>query len=93
MRLDPAAVTPQVGWEIAFVIVFATFVAYFLIPLGQKRLRPTLVSMYSYLQPMIAAGVSIAVGLDRLTWVKIFAAACVFGGVALVNRSRSASGS
>ncbi len=91
--LDWGAMSPRTGWEIAFVILLATFVAYFLIPIGQKNLRPTLVSMYSYLQPMIAAGVSIAVGLDRLTWVKIFAAACVFGGVALVNRSRSASGS
>jgi drug/metabolite transporter (DMT)-like permease len=91
MRLDPAAVTPQVGWEIAFVIVFATFVAYFLIPLGQKRLRPTLVSMYSYLQPMIAAGVSIAIGMDAFTWQKALAALLVFGGVALVSRSRAAS--
>ncbi len=91
MRLDPTAVTPQVGWEIAFVIVFATFVAYFLIPLGQKRLRPTLVSMYSYLQPMIAAGVSIAIGMDAFTWQKALAALLVFGGVALVSRSRAAS--
>ena len=87
----PAAVTPRVGWEIAFVIVFATFVAYFLIPLGQKRLRPTLVSMYSYLQPMIAAGVSIAIGMDAFTWQKALAALLVFGGVALVSRSRAAS--
>src|SRR5574344_1702321 len=31
-------------WEVAYVIVFATFIAYFLIPIGQKYLRPTLVS-------------------------------------------------
>lgn len=89
MRTDFAAVTPTVGWEIAYVVFFATFVAYFLIPVGQKYLRPTLVSMYSYLQPMIAAAVSIAVGMDLFTWQKVLAALLVFGGVALVNRSRA----
>jgi drug/metabolite transporter (DMT)-like permease len=90
LHTDYAAITPTVGWEIAYVIFFATFVAYFLIPLGQKRLRPTLVSMYSYLQPMIAAALSIAIGMDRFTWQKAVAAALVFGGVFLVSRSRAA---
>lgn len=88
---DYAALTPKLGWELAYIIVFATFVAYFLIPIGQKHLRPTLVSMYSYLQPMIAAGVSIAVGMDLFTWQKALAAVLVFGGVFLVSRSRAAA--
>ena len=87
---DYAAFTPKVGLEIGHVIFFATFVAYFLIPVGQKRLRPTLVSMYSYLQPMIAAALSIAIGMDRFTWQKAVAAVLVFGGVFLVSRSRAA---
>ena len=87
---DYAAFTPKVGLEIGYVIFFATFVAYFLIPVGQKHLRPTLVSMYSYLQPMIAAALSIALGLDRFTWQKAVAAVLVFGGVFLVSRSRAA---
>ena len=91
LRTDYAAITPTVGWEIAYVVFFATFVAYFLIPIGQKHLRPTLVSMYSYLQPMIAAGVSIAVGMDLFTWQKALAAVLVFGGVFLVSRSRAAA--
>ena len=88
---DYAAISPKVGLEIGYVIFFATFVAYFLIPLGQKHLRPTLVSMYSYLQPMIAAAMSIAIGMDRFTWQKAVAAVLVFGGVFLVSRSRAAT--
>lgn len=88
---DFASMQPMVLWEIAYVIIFATFVAYFLIPVGQKHLRPTLVSMYSYLQPLIAAAVSIAVGMDRVTWQKALAAVLVFAGVALVSRSRAAN--
>lgn len=76
--------------ELAFLIVCSTFVTYFLIPVGQKRIRPTLVSMYSYVQPIIAIVISICVGMDTLSWQKVLAAATVFGGVILVNYSRSA---
>lgn len=76
--------------ELAFLIVCSTFITYFLIPFGQKRIRPTLVSMYSYVQPIIAILISIWVGMDALSWQKVLAAAMVFGGVILVNYSRSA---
>lgn len=74
--------------ELAFLIICATFVTYFLIPIGQKRLRPTLVSMYSYVQPIVAIVVSIYVGMDTLSWQKVLAAVTVFAGVIIVSRSR-----
>ena len=77
-------------WELGYLIVFATFISYFLIPVGQKMIRPPLVSMYSYIQPIIATAISICIGMDTLTWQKILAAAMVFGGVIIVSRSRSA---
>jgi drug/metabolite transporter (DMT)-like permease len=46
--------------------------------------------MYSYVQPIIAIVISICVGMDTLSWQKVLAAAMVFGGVVLVNYSRSA---
>lgn len=76
-------------WELAFVVICATFITYFLIPVAQKNIRPTLVSMYSYVQPIIAIVISIYVGMDTLTWQKVLAAVTVFGGVLLVNYSRS----
>lgn len=76
-------------WELGYLVVFATFISYFLIPYGQKRIRPTLVSMYSYIQPIIATVLSIILGMDILTWQKILAAAMVFGGVIIVSRSKA----
>lgn len=76
-------------WELAFVVICATFITYFLIPVAQKNIRPTLVSMYSYVQPIIAIVISIYVGMDTLTWQKVLAAVTVFGGVLLVNYSRT----
>ena len=78
-------------WELGYLIVFATFMSYFLIPFGQKRIRPTLVSMYSYIQPIIATVISIILAMDILTWQKVLAAFMVFAGVFVVSRSRKAS--
>lgn len=74
--------------ELAFLIICATFITYFLIPIGQKLLRPTLVSMYSYVQPIVAIVVSIYVGMDTLSWQKVLAAVTVFAGVIIVSRSK-----
>ena len=75
--------------ELAYLIFCATFITYFLIPVGQKRIRPTLVSMYSYVQPIIAIVISISVGMEMLTWQKVLAAVMVFGGVVVVSYSKS----
>lgn len=81
--------TQRLVWETLYVVLFATFIAYFLIPIGQKRIRPTLVSMYSYMQPVIAVVISVIIGMDRLTWQKTLAIIMIFIGVAIVNRSRA----
>ena len=75
--------------ELAYLVVCATFISYFLIPVAQRRIRPTIVSMYSYMQPIIAIAVSISIGMDVITWQKTLAAVLVFSGLILVTRSRS----
>lgn len=75
--------------ELAYLIICATFITYTLIPFGQKHIRPTLVSMYSYVQPIIAIAISIYIGMDTLTWQKVLAAMMVFGGVIIVSYSKS----
>lgn len=86
--IDYAALPTSFITELAFLVICATFITYFLIPVGQKILRPTLVSMYSYVQPIIAIIVSIYVGMDTLSWQKVIAAITVFTGVILVSYSR-----
>jgi drug/metabolite transporter (DMT)-like permease len=72
--------------ELMYLIIFSTFIAYFLIPLSQKKIRPTLVGMYSYVQPIIATIMSIYLGLDTLSYPKILAAIAVIAGVVIVNK-------
>lgn len=88
--LNMAVMPAKYLLELGFVILFSTFVAYFLIPVGQKVLRPTVISLYGYLQPIIATVMGIVTGMDRLSWQKVLAAVLVFTGVILVNKSRAA---
>lgn len=73
------------------VVFFSTFVAYLLVSCAQKLLRPTLVSLYSYVQPIVATGLSIYLGMDVVTWQKVCAAVLVFVGVYIVNNSKAKS--
>ena len=82
---DLGAVSMDVMWQVVYVVVCATFIAYFLIPIGQKRLRPVVVCMYTYVQPVIAMVIALALGLDNLTLLKLIASILVFTGVGLVN--------
>lgn len=75
--------------RLVYVVVFATFLAYLLIPIAQKRIRPTVVSMYIYVQPFIAGLVSVAVGMDTWQWGRVPAILLIFIGVFLVTQSKS----
>lgn len=85
MTLDYASIPLDIVLQILYVVVFATFVSYFLIPIGQKYISPVLVCMYSYLQPIMAMAISLAMGLDVMTWSKAVACILVFIGVSVVN--------
>ncbi len=75
--------------RIAYVVCMATFTTYLLIPIGQKVLRPTTISMYNYVQPVVAALVAVALGQDTFGWQNILSALLVFVGVYLVTISKS----
>jgi len=61
-------------WEaiasMAFVVIFATIIGYFFIPVAMRYLRATTVSTYTNLQPVVASFVAFAIGQDTLTWDK-----------------------
>ena len=82
-----AQIPTNIILQILFVVVFATFIAYFLIPIGQKRIKPMIVCMYTYLQPVIAMSISFALGLDTMTCPKAIATVFIFIGVSICNFS------
>lgn len=74
---------------VAYVVAGGTFGSYLLVMIGQKKLRPTLVGMYNYVQPIVASVVGVCLGLDRFTPLKLMAVILIFGGVYLVTISRT----
>lgn len=75
--------------EVAFVVVGATFMTFLLLMVAQKVLRPTVLSMYNYTQPIVASVVSVAIGIGTFGWLKGLAVVLVFAGVYLVTQSKS----
>lgn len=74
---------------LAFILFCGTFICYLLVPVGQKTLRPTLVAMYNYVQPVVATFIAVLWGMDSFNIIKLVAVILVFSGVLLVNRSKS----
>ena len=76
-------------WEVGYVVFFGTYLGYILTMIGQRTLRPTVVSIYNYVQPIVSVTVSILTGLGILKWSQGLAVILVFGGVWLVTKSKS----
>lgn len=74
--------------EMGFIVIFSTVVAFLLIPFGLKYLRPTTVSVYINLQPIVAASVAIMLGQDNFSWEKPVAGLLVILGAYIVTTSR-----
>lgn len=86
----PWSRVPITAWaETVYVVVVCTFMCYLLIMYSQKVLRPTVVSIYNYVQPLVSVLVSLLIGLAALQWTHALAGALVFGGVWLVVKSKS----
>lgn len=86
---DWTAVSAMEWCGISYIVVCATFMAYICIMVGQKQLRPTVVGMYNYVQPIVATVTGIILGLDVFTPIKGLAIVLIFSGVWLVTVSRA----
>ena len=84
-----SAVTTLSWWEAAYVVVFGTFIGYILTMIGQRTLRPTVVSTYNYVQPIVSVTVSIITGIGIFQWSQALAVILVFAGVWWVTKSKS----
>ncbi len=87
--LQWASIAPGVWAEVGYVVFFGTFVSYLLSIESQRVLRPTVVSVYNYVQPIVAVSVSVLTGLGVFTWQQGIAVVLVFTGVWLVVKSKS----
>lgn len=76
-------------FDVFFIVVFSTFLTYLLNLISMKKLSPTAVSVFIYMQPVFATVFAISLGKDQLNPVKILSALLIFGGVFLVVKKKS----
>ena len=80
---------PDISFRLFFTLFMATYCTYLLSPYALQRIRPTTISMYNYVQPIVAASVSVIYGQDSFTWIKGLSTVLVFAGVYFVTQSKS----
>jgi drug/metabolite transporter (DMT)-like permease len=72
--------------KVSFVVIFTTCITYLFNLYGLSKLKPTTVSVFIYLQPVIATIFALSVGSDSLNLIKILATIIIFFGVYLVTK-------
>ena len=89
MQTNFTLLTPGTYWRIGYIVIFATFLGYLFLPIGQKVLRPTTLSMYNYVQPIMASLVAVFIGIDTFGYEQALSGLLVFSGVYIVTQSKS----
>ncbi|MFI3324404.1 MAG: DMT family transporter [Rikenellaceae bacterium] len=79
-----AGMSPHILYMAAFVVVVPTFLPNLLLNFALSRVTPTISSIYSYLQPVLAISVSVWLGVDKLHWSTLLFGVVIVAGVALV---------
>ncbi len=74
-------------WKLAVVVVGTTVRTYLFNIYALKRLSPTTIGVFMYLQPVIAAIFAILAGADQLIPLRFIAAVLIFLGVFLTTRA------
>jgi len=85
-QVDWAGLDLDAIWKLSFVVIGTTFLTYLFNIYALKQLSPSTIGAFIYLQPVLAATFAILAGADRLTPVRLLAAALIFTGVFLSTR-------
>lgn len=81
---DISAMNGEVIFATLFVLIVPTYIPNLLLNYSLKLVPPTVTSIYSYIQPIVAIGLAVAMGLDRLRFDTVLFALVIFIGVGLV---------
>lgn len=91
VAVDYASLPLKAWGEMLFIVFGGTFVSYIFFTGGQKLLRPTVVSMYNYVQPIVATVLSVAMGVGTFSVGKVISMAMVFVGVYIVTHAKNST--
>ena len=91
MEVSWSTMPTNIYLKAGFVVLFTTCITYLFNLYGLTKLKPTSVSVFIYLQPVIATVYALISGSDSLNLVKVFATIIIFLGVYLVTKQVESS--
>lgn len=80
--------TPRTFAALAYLALFGSVLAYTAYVYVARHLRTTTLSLYAYVNPVVAVILGWLVLHEQLTWVSITAMVIILGGVAMVQSGR-----
>ena len=84
--------SPHLWFAALFVLIVPTYLPNLLLNYSLRYVQPTVSSTYTYVQPILAVALSVAMGLDTLHADTLLFAAVLFAGVWLVITSYNKGG-
>ena len=84
-EINWAAMPTKIYFQAGFIVVFTTFFTYLFNLFALTKLKPTTLSIFIYLQPVIATIYALLTNKDTLNVVKILATVLIFTGVYIVT--------
>lgn len=85
---DISAMDTKIILASLFVLIVPTYLPNLLLNYSLKFVAPTITSIYSYLQPIVAISLSVAMGLDKLHIDTILFTFIIFIGIGMAVRSK-----
>ena len=83
-EVDLAAFNTHLWFAALFVLIVPTYLPNLLLNYSLKFVQPTVSSIYTYIQPVLAVTISVAMGVDHLHADTVLFALLLFTGVGLV---------
>lgn len=84
VHTDFTSFSTKTWLAVGYLVILPTYLPNLLLTTALRRVTPTITSIYTYVQPTVAVGLSIALGLDRLNFDTILFGVILLAGVSLV---------
>lgn len=84
LAIDFLGMDTKILWASLFVLIVPTYLPNLLLNYSLRSVAPTASSIYAYIQPVVAVGLTVAMKLDKLHPDTLLFAIVIFIGVAMV---------
>lgn len=84
-QINWASFEASTWYSLIFIVIGVTCIAYLFNIFALSKVNPSVVGIYIYLQPLLAAAIAIMYKADSFDLAKLIAAICIFLGVYFVS--------